>query len=264
VDLSEILHAANGMKPGEPAVRAKLQAIRRYTQTGSVPADGLERMARLGVAIDRWIANTEVRATAVQCWTSLEACYGVVPCSLMSMLSERLLPSACETDIGGLLGMYVMQCASGRPSALLDWNNNYGTDPDKGVFFHCSNLPKAFFGEHHMDYQAIIAGSVGQPNSYGTMVGRIRPGPFTYCRLATDDAAGRIAGYVGEGEITDDPLETFGGYGVFAIPDLQGLLSFICERGFEHHVALNLSEVSDPVHEALVRYRGWDIHAHEA
>lgn len=263
-DLSEILGRATRMKDGEAAVKAKVAALKAYTGTKGISAEGLLRMAKMGVAIDRWTTDHALQATAIQCWTALEEFYGVVPCSIMSMLSENLMPSACETDIGGLIGMYAMQCASGQPSALLDWNNNYGDDPDKGVFFHCSNLPKSFFIEHHMDFQAIIAGTVGKENTYGTIVGRIRPGPFTYCRIATDDLKGEIAGYIGEGEFTEDKLETFGGYGVFEIPDLQGLLNYICEVGFEHHVAVNLSEVAEAVHEALAKYKGWNIYGHDA
>ena len=93
----------------------------------------------------------------------MEENYGVVPCTMMSMLSNKLMPSACETDITGLIGMYAMVLASGKPSALLDWNNNYGDDPDKAVVFHCSNLPQDIFGNKAvMDYQEIIAGTRGQ------------------------------------------------------------------------------------------------------
>ena len=81
----------------------------------------------------------------MQCWTSLEEFFGVVPCTVMSMMSENLMSSACEVDICGVVGMHALQLASGTPSALLDWNNNYGDDPDKAVCFHCSNLPKHFF-----------------------------------------------------------------------------------------------------------------------
>ena len=68
---------------------------------------------------------------------------------------------------------------------------------------------------------------------------------------------------MGEGVLTDDPLETFGGYSVFEIPDLQGLLHFICENGFEHHVAFNLSQTADAIDEAFTKYLGWDCYLHE-
>ncbi len=204
LDLSEVLGWVQRMADGEPAVKAKLSAIGAYTGVQGIPTLSLMRMAKLGVAIDRWMQEKQLSATAIQCWTSLEEFYGVVPCTLMSMMSESLMPSACETDIAGLLGMYVLQSASEQPAALLDWNNNFGEDPNKGVVFHCSNLPKSFFAEHRMDYQEIIAGTVGKENTFGTIVGRIAPGAFTYCRVSTDDEAGEISSYVGEGRFTDD------------------------------------------------------------
>ncbi len=114
-----------------------------------------------------------------------------------------------------------------------------------------------------MDYQDIIAGTVGKENTYGTIVGRVRTGPFTFCRVSTNDLNGRIATYVGEGEFTDDRLKTFGGYGVFRVPNLQKLLYTICENGFEHHVAINLSQIASVIHEAFEKYLGWDVNHHK-
>jgi L-fucose isomerase-like protein len=213
------------------------------------------------------MAKTRLSATAIQCWTAMEEFFGVVPCTLMSMMSDQLLCSACETDIMGTVAMFAMAQGSSKPSALVDWNNNYGEDPDKGVIFHCSNLPKTLFadtaeGKPPMDYQAIIAGTVGAENTYGTIVGRLKAAPFTYLRVGTDDAAGKIRAYVGEGELTDDPLKTFGGYGVVRIPKFQKLLAYICENGFEHHVAVNPSCISAGIKEALGKYMGWDVYHH--
>jgi L-fucose isomerase-like protein len=220
-------------------------------------------MARFGIVVEEWMAASNLQASAIQCWTSIEEFYGVVPCTLMSMMSNSLLPSACETDIPGVVGMLAMVLASGKPSALVDWNNNYSDDPDKGVIFHCSNLPKAMFEEAVMDYQTIIAGTVGKENTYGTIVGRIRPGPFTFCRVSTDDLNGRILAYLGEGEVTRDALQTFGGFGVVHVPKLQRLLRHICENGYEHHVAINLSQSASAVAEAMGKYLGWDVYFHE-
>lgn len=208
--------------------------------------------------------ETDVDISAVQCWTAIEEYFGVVPCAVMSQMSDRLMPSACEVDVCGTLAMQALALASGTPSALLDWNNNYGDEDNKAVCFHCSNLPKHFFQEVRMDYQAIIAGAVGTEHSYGTCAGRIKAGPVTYARLSTDDRAGKIRGYVGEGQFTDDPLDTFGGAGVIQIPRMQELLRYICEQGFEHHVAANLSTVASIVHEAWTRYLGWEIYHHQS
>jgi L-fucose isomerase-like protein len=95
------------------------------------------------------------------------------------------------------------------------------------------------------------------------VVGRVRAEPFTYCRVSTNDFTGQILAYVGEGELTDDPLKTFGGYGVVRVPKLQGLLQYICENGFEHHTAINLSQTAAAVDEALSKYLGWDVYYHQ-
>jgi L-fucose isomerase-like protein len=264
LDLSEAFGRANLLNDDDPDVVAKLDEIKSYVPTAGIPAEALVKMAKFALVMGRWIEEHKLVATAVQCWTSMEEFFGIVPCTVMSMLSNALMPSACETDITGAIGMYAMALASNKPSALLDWNNNYGDDPDKGVIFHCSNLPKAFFAEAKMDYQDIIAGSVGKENTYGTVVGRIwADKPFTYCRVSTDDERGVIRAYLGEGEVTDDPLETFGGYGVIRIPNFQGLLHHICENGYEHHVAVNLSECAAAVNEALSKYMGWDVYYHK-
>jgi L-fucose isomerase-like protein len=263
VDLAEILGRIEKMKDDDAAAVAKLEAIRAYVPIQGVPDASLLKMAKLGAVIDQWMKEADVTVSAVQCWTALETYFGVVPCTVMSMMSNDLLPSACEVDICGTVAMYALQLASGTPSALLDWNNNYGEDPNKAVCFHCSNLPKHFFQDVRMDYQEIIAGSVGQCNTFGTCVGRIKTGPMTFARFSTDDFNGMVTGYLGEGSFTDDQLETFGGYGVVEIPGMQDLLRFICENGFEHHVAANLSSVASPVFEATTKYLDWDIYWHQ-
>jgi L-fucose isomerase-like protein len=260
LDLSEVFGRVERLDAGAEAVRAKRQAIEAYARTQGIPEASLDKMARFGVVMEQWMDENQLRATAVQCWTSMQEFFGIVPCAVMSMLSNNLLPSACEVDVTGVVGMLALQLASGTPSAIVDWNNNYGDDPDKGVIFHCSNLPKHFFaGTPEMDYQEIIAGTVGKENTYGNLVGRLKASSFTYCRVSTDDERGIISAYVGEGELTDDPLETFGGYGVVHIPNLQGLLHYICENGFEHHVAVNLSQTAAALNEALDKYLGWDV-----
>ncbi len=262
IDLSEIFGRINRMKDNDDAAQEKLKAIKGYVSTQGIPDAALMKMAKLGAVIDGWMKQTNCTISAVQCWTSMEEFFGVVPCTVMSMMSNNLIPSACEVDVPGVLSMYMMALASETPSALLDWNNNYGNDPNKCVCFHCSNLPKHFFKEAKMDYQEIIAGTVGKENTFGTCVGRVKSGAMSYARYSTDDRRGVIRGYTGAGRFTDDPLETFGGAGVAEIPELQKLLKYICTNGFEHHVAANFSEVSKAVHEAAVRYLGWESHYH--
>jgi L-fucose isomerase-like protein len=264
LDLSEVLGRIARMKDDDPVAQKKLQSIRKYVSTQSIPDAALLKMSKLGAVIDGWMRDTEVAISAIQCWTSLEEYFGVVPCTVMSMMSNEGMSSACEVDIAGVVGMHALQLASETPSALLDWNNNYADDPDKAVCFHCSNLPKHFFQDVRMDFQEIIAGTVGKENTFGTCVGRVKAGPMSFARFSTDDREGKIRGYVGEGVFTDDSLETFGGAGVVRIPHLQKLLRYICERGFEHHVAANFSTVASAVHEAATRYLGWDMYWHRS
>ncbi len=263
LDLSEVLGRIQRMKDGDDRAQEKLEGIKKYVSTSGVPAEALLKMAKLAAVVDDWMKATDVAISAVQCWTSIEENLGVVPCTVMSMMSNDLMSSACEVDICGVLAMHALQLASGTPSALLDWNNNYGDDPNKAVCFHCSNLPKHFFGDVKMDYQAIIAGTVGIENTYGTCVGKVKAAPMSYARFSTDDTSGRLRGYVGEGAFTDDALNTFGGAGVVEIPEMQKLLRYICENGFEHHVAANLSMVAPAIYEATTRYLGWDMYFHE-
>lgn len=267
LDLFELFGWVNALADDDPAVQSKLQAIHDYVQTANVPSEALDKMAKFGVAVDRWIAENRLHATSIQCWTAMEEFFGVVPCTLMSMMSNDLMPSACEVDTMGALAMYVLAQASQLPSALVDWNNNYGEDPDKGVVFHCSNLPKDIFRQEEgnapsMQYQEIIAGTVGAENTYGTIYGRVAARDFTYLRVSTDDLSGKLRAYVGEGEFTDDPLLTFGGYGVVKVPRLQDLLHHICENGYEHHVSVNPARTASAIHEALVKYNGWDVYHH--
>src|SRR6267143_376791 len=264
LDLSAVLGRISRTKDTDEAAVRKLKSIEKYVTTSGIPQQALLKMAKLGAVVDDWMKAADVQISAVQCWTSLEENLGVVPCTVMSMMSDALLSSACEVDVCGVLGMHVLQLASGTPSALLDWNNNYGSDPNKAVCFHCSNLPKHFFKNVQMDFQAIIAGTVGKENTFGTCVGRVKSGAMSYARFSTDDFAGKIRGYVGAGRFTDDPLETFGGAGVVEIANMQKLLHYICENGFEHHVAANFSTVAPMIYEAATSYLGWEMYRHGA
>jgi L-fucose isomerase-like protein len=262
LDLSEVFGRIGRLKDSDAGVQAKIAEIKKYVTTQSVPDAALMKMAKLGYVVDEWMKQTDLQISAVQCWTSMEEYFGVVPCTIMSMMSNKLLPAACEVDVVGTLSMHALALASETPSALLDWNNNYGDDPNKAVCFHCSNLPKHFFQDVRMDFQEIIAGTVGKENTFGTVVGRVKPGAMSFARFSTDDTSGVMRGYVGQGEFTTDSLNTFGGVGVVKIPELQKLLHYICENGFEHHVAANFSSTAAAVHEAAVRYLGWQMYWH--
>ncbi|HSV30987.1 MAG TPA: L-fucose/L-arabinose isomerase family protein [Atribacteraceae bacterium] len=262
-DLSEIIGQANRLADSEAKVTGKLAEIKAYIPSEGVPEASLTKMAKLAVVLDEWIAASGVKLFAFQCWTSIQKNYGIMPCTVMSMFSEKLLPAACEVDLTGGLGMYALQLASGTPSALVDWNNNYGDDPDKAVLFHCSNYPRSLLENPRMGFGDILSSSaVSKDQAYGTCYGTIPAGPATLARLATDDTTGGITAYIAEGEILPERIDTFGGIGIVDIPELQDLLNHLCEGGFEHHVALNLSYSGDVLNEAFQKYLGFDTYFH--
>ena len=264
IDLSEVFGPARKLADDDARVKERIDRIMSYVKTEGVPSASLLKMAKIGVIIDDWMQSLDITASAIQCWDSLQTNYGVNVCTLMSMMSEQLLPSACEVDITGVVSMYALQLASGTPSALVDWNNNYGDDPNKCVLFHCGNWARSFFPEDDfvMEYAPILGSTLGDENTYGVVSGRTPSGPFSYARVTTDDRNGVIKAYVGDGMFIDDPMETFGSRALVEVPDLQTLLRYICKNGFEHHAAMNASHSAAVLEEALSTYFGWDVYHH--
>ncbi|MFX0082350.1 MAG: L-fucose/L-arabinose isomerase family protein [Candidatus Hodarchaeota archaeon] len=262
IDLSEILGLIEGLKDNDLKVKEKIEFIKNYTLTTSFSEEGVLKLAKLAVIIENWVIENDLDGFAFQCWPSIQDNFGIVPCAVLSMFSEGLVPAACEVDISGLIGMLILQMASNRPSAILDWNNNFGDDPNKMVLFHCSNLPKSFFQNTRMTIHPIISDLKGGEVSYGAIQGRIKSKQCTLLRIETDDLFGDIKAILAEGIYTDDPLDTFGGYGIVEIPDLQKLLKSLCLGGFAHHVAATLDIVGDIVYEALFKYLGFNIEFH--
>ncbi|HVS90424.1 MAG TPA: L-fucose/L-arabinose isomerase family protein [Mucilaginibacter sp.] len=259
VDLSAILGNANKLTKDDGIVKERLEKIRAYSSTGRTPDDRLVQIAKLDAVLHEFMQEHALDATAIQCWTSLQQNYGCNVCTSMSMMSENMLPSACEVDVTGTLTMYAMQLASGSPSALVDWNNNYADDENKCVLFHCGNWAKSFLPDIEISTAPIIGTSVGEENTFGALAGRTPAMPLTYGRISTDDSKGIIKAYIGEGMLTDDPLNTFGTRAVAKINDLQGLMRFVCRNGFEHHVVMNGSKTSAILRESFENYMGWEV-----
>ena len=262
VDLSEILGNANKLTADDKSVKEKLEKIHAYTNIGLTPPDKLVQIAKLDVVLADFMLENSLDATAIQCWTSIQKNYGCNVCTSMSMMSENMLPSACEVDVTGTLTMYAMQLASGSPSALVDWNNNYADDDTKCVLFHCGNWAKSFLPDIMISTAPILGTSVGTENTYGALDGRTPAMPLTFGRISTDDCKGVIKAYIGEGELTDDALNTFGNRAVAQINNLQGLMNYVCRNGFEHHVVMNASKTAGILKEAFENYLGWETYSH--
>ncbi len=266
VDLSEMMGAASAIAGDDPALIATLEKVKGY---GRIPAHiqpaQIEKQARWTLAVNRWIAENGCDASAIQCWRSLQDNFGCATCLTMSMMGEDLMPSACEVDIMGALSMYALALASGAPPAILDWNNNYGAEPDLCVCTHCGNYPKSFIGDTpEVGELDVLGETIGRSKCFGAVKGKVKPGPMTFFRLSTDDRAGEVKCYVGEGEFTDHPFPMDGGIATTRVAGLRRLMRFITQNGFEHHVAMVRGHHADVVAEAVTRYLRWPIYHHGA
>lgn len=260
IDLSEVLASMEKLSSDDPEVLNELDMLRKSYRIRIVPPEAVTKMAKLSVVLKRWTRENDINATAIQCWTSLEDNLGITPCAIMGMMSEHLKPSACEVDVIGALSMYVLTLASQKPSAIVDWNNNISDE--EVLLFHCGNFPPSIYTDVEIRYADVIGTVTGAERAYGACAGTIKPGPMTFFRITSDDFNGKLKAYVGEGEIVEKDVKTFGSRGVARIPQLQNLMQIICKEGFEHHVAVNLSKVADIVKEAMEVYLGISTYYH--
>lgn len=264
VDLSEIIFAAEKVEDDAKEVNAKVEEIRTYGKIPShIPVPSVVKNAKLSLVIRDWVLRNNLDAFSVQCWSSIQLNYGCATCTVMSMMGEELVPGACEVDIAGAVSMYALALAAGTPSALLDWNNNYGENRDMCVCTHCGNYPKGFVGgEIEISELDVLGQTLGRDKSFGAIKGKVRAGPMTFFRMSTDDLHGRIRAYVGEGDFTDDPFPMAGGIAVCRVPRLQLLMDHMCTNGYEHHTAMVRGHHARAVNEAVTRYLRWDCYYH--
>ncbi len=265
VDLSEILAAAEKVSEDDPKYLEKIQQVSAYAKVPESYAEKLKIQVKFGVAVENWIEKERIDAVAIQCWDSLEQNYGCAACVTMSMLSDKLLPAACETDLAGAISMYALTLASEKPAALADWNNNFADDRNKCVCTHCGNFPKGFIGHNDLKLGplGVLGRTLGKINTFGAVYAKVAGGDFSFFRISTDDPKGTIKAYLGKGEITEDPYGMDGCIAVTKVNNLQKLMKHICHNGFEHHVGLVRSDVVDIIQDAVENYLGWDLYVHE-
>jgi L-fucose isomerase-like protein len=156
--------------------------------------------------------------------------------------------------------MHALGLASGRPATCLDWNNNYGEDPDKCILFHCGPVPQSLMtAKGEVIDHPMFAKSLGAGCGFGCNVGRIAPGVMTFASSKTQD--GKLHLYMGEGEFTGDPIEKgfFGCGGVARFDNLQKKLYNIGYNGYRHHVSVTPGHFSIALREACTHYLGYEI-----
>jgi len=260
LDLSDIFARMNALKPADRAARAKAARLRAYTTWEGVPEAAFDKIVRLGVILDQVIGECRMDCLALRCWVEMQKHIGISPCVLLSDLNNRGLPAACEVDVGNAVAMRALALASGNVAACLDWNNNYGDDPDKCILFHCGPVPQSMMtGPGRVTDHAILANAVGPGCAFGCNTGRIAPTPFTFGSLLTD--GGKLKTYLGQGRFTDDPVpaDFFGCAGVAEVPNLQDALQTIGYLGHRHHTSVSPGRVLEPVKDAFTRYLGYEV-----
>jgi L-fucose isomerase-like protein len=260
LDLSELFRRVRGIGPDSAACRAKQEHLLDYTSWAGVPGEKLQTLAKVGVALDDIIAEYDLDALALRCWIEMEKELGVSPCVLLSDLNDRGIAAACELDVGNAVPMVALSQAADRPATCLDWNNNYGDDPERCILFHCGPVPQSLMtGKGRIIEHPMFAKSFGAGCGWGCNVGRISPAPMTFASSKTED--GKLVFYLGEGEFTGEPIEEsfFGCAGVARIPNLQHKLLLIGKKGYRHHVSLTFGHVQVPVREAFSTYLGYEL-----
>ncbi|MGN1040820.1 MAG: L-fucose/L-arabinose isomerase family protein, partial [Candidatus Fimimonas sp.] len=142
-DLSELIFAVNNKDDNDIKVRERLQRLESYTNFGNVPERNKLTLAKISVVIDEYIENYHLDAITLRCWNEMETILRVCPCVLLSELNDRGIVASCEIDLCSAITMRAMNLASGKPTACLDWNNNYGDDENKVILFHCGPVAQS-------------------------------------------------------------------------------------------------------------------------
>lgn len=262
LDLSEAIAGALAIKESDPELQKIVGEIHQYADTSAVQSASVVRSARLELFLRRWGQRNAIDAFGVQCWNSIQANYGVCSCTTMSRLGDEGTPCACESDVLGALSMHAALLASGSPAALADWNNLHNEDDELVNVWHCGVMPKTFAKtQPKLGLQEIIAssGAAKYEDSEGTVEFLAKPSPLTLCRV-TQDADGHWKAMLAQGQIEDNPAETFGAYGWCRIPQLQRLYRDVLLRHFPHHVAITQTHVGNVLWEALGNYLGMNVY----
>jgi len=255
----DLLKLYNQVDENDPEVKAITRDMEKELGKGNTYPDLLGKLGRFELALKRFaeenLGSRQYGIFANKCWPAFEEAFGFVPCYVNSRLATRGVPVACEVDIYGALSEYLCQLAGDEPVTLLDINNTVprdlideatdlkGAEPqDLFMGFHCGNTPSRCMKNCSMKFQLIMNRLLEDPSkapdiTRGTLEGQLRPGPTSLFRLQ-GNLEGQLAGYIAEGNILDIDPHSFGGIGVFAIPDFARFYRHVLiGKQFPHHGA---------------------------
>ncbi|MBQ8813528.1 MAG: hypothetical protein IJZ85_03395 [Lachnospiraceae bacterium] len=258
-DLSELVHMVQKMKDEEPCVSERIERLNHYTNCSGVPTANMLTLAKISVVLDWYIETYHLDAISLRCWNEMETILRVCPCVLLSELNDRGIVASCEIDLCSAITMRAMNLASEQPTAVLDWNNNYGENENKVILFHCGPVAQTLMTEKGTvtEHKMFAKGDPG--SGWGSNEGRIKAMPMTFSNCQTKD--GKLIVYSAEGEFTGDEIENsfFGCGGVAEIPDLQNKLIKLARGGFKHHTSVGVGHMKHILDEAFKVYLHYEV-----
>jgi L-fucose isomerase-like protein len=263
-ELLQLLDYMEKIEKSSEAFASIKQRLISASDISKMPEEHLDTTAKLYLALKQIVADYDLDALAIRCWSDMQNILRITPCLVNGLLNSERIPVACETDICNAIAMFALQSAADEPAICMDWNNNFGGDPDKCIVFHCGNVaPEQMTGKGKtISHKMLDKGKKDLGGTaWGCNQGRIKAAPLTYMSSKTEN--GKLSFYLGEGRVTEDPIEEgfFGCAGVLKIPDLQKVLLDVCKKGYRHHVSMTLDHVESALREAFITYLGYEIDA---
>ncbi|OQC11209.1 MAG: hypothetical protein BWX74_00331 [Tenericutes bacterium ADurb.Bin087] len=259
-DLSELFYLVDKLNDNSSEVLKMIKNYKDYTDVSKVPSERLTYIAKTTLVILDYVKQYNLDAIAIRCWNEFPAAKKISVCLISSYLTNMGIPVACEVDVYNALVMKILTLASETPSAVMDWNNNYGTEKNKCIFYHCGQMATAMVrGKTAVESHKMFDKTYGEGCSYGVNVGVLKGGPITYASAKAEN--GKLEFYVGEGKITDDKVEKafFGSWGIAEFNDLEKILMYVIKKDYHHHVTYTYGLEKDVVKEGLETYLGWKV-----
>ena len=270
------LFEAYNKHAGDARIADVVADMEKELGAGNKKPEILSKLAQYELTLLDWIeghkGSRDFVAIAGKCWPAFQTQFGFVPCYVNSRLTKRGIPVSCEVDIYGALSEFIGTVISQDAVTLLDINNSVPADlydqDIKGKFdytlkdtfmgFHCGNTPSNKLAFCEMKYQLIMARSLPQEVTNGTLEGDIAPGEITFYRLqSTSDA--KIRAYIAQGEVLPVATRSFGSIGIFAIPEMGRFYRHVLiEKNYPHHGAVAFGHFGKTLDEVF-KYVGVPI-----
>ena len=263
------LFEAYNKHAGDPRIPDVVKDMEAELGEGNLKPEILPKLAQYEIPLLDWIeAHRGYRkyvAIAGKCWPAFQTQFGFVPCYVNSRLTGRGIPVSCEVDIYGALSEFIGTCVSGDAVTLLDINNTVPADmyendikgkwsytqKDTFMGFHCGNTTSKKLSFCSMKYQMIMARSLPEEVTQGTLEGDIVPGEITFYRLQST-ADNHLRAYVAQGEVLPVATRSFGAIGVFAIPEMGRFYRHVLiEKNYPHHGAVAFGHYGKALYEVF-------------